>query len=98
MRLTVEHLNEASFDWLNWRNGSVLEIFDIRHRYEPIYRNRDLVRQYAVGYCKADNIPCRPKPGSMAVMFDTGRENWNPWWTHFTVREFTACFPEEEVW
>lgn len=90
----MEWFNEASFDWLSWRNGSVLSVFNIKHRYGPIYTNRKLIRKYAIGYCRADNIPCRPKPGWIAVMFDTQQENMNTWWTHFTIKEFQTCFPE----
>ena len=95
MKTFIQEYNEQSFDWLSWRNGSILKIFGIRHRYEPIRKNSELIRKYAVGYCKADNIPCRPKQGFIAVMFDTQEDNCNPWWTHFTIKEFKFCFPEE---
>lgn len=94
MKRFIQHFNEQSFDFLTWRNGSVLEIFGIKQRYEPICQNRDIIRKYATGWCKSDNIPCRPKMGQYAVMFETPN-SCNSWWTHFTEREFEACFGED---
>lgn len=88
----IEHFNEQSFDWLTWRSGNILNIFQIPHRTCEICKNSDLIRRYAVGYCSAKNIPCRPKNGFIAVMFNTG-EIYN-WWTHLTIKEFEICFPE----
>jgi len=94
MQTYIERYNEQSFDWLTWRNGSVLTIFYIRHRYDQIILNTGKIRQYAVSYCESDNIPCRPKVGYVAIMFDTQEANCGNWWTHFTRKEFAACFPE----
>lgn len=93
----MDHFNEQSFDWLSWRNGSILSVLGVKHRYGPICMNKELIRGFAIGYCRADNIPCRPKLGWLAVMFDTKEQNYNFWWTHFTEREFKACFPEVEI-
>ena len=88
----IEHYNEQSFDWLSWRNGSLINTLRIPHRTEIIILNKTIIRKYAIGYCKADNIPCRPKSNHIAVMFNTG-EVYN-WWTHLTKKEFELCFPE----
>lgn len=88
----IEHYNEQSFDWLSWRNGSLFYNLKISHRFEIIRFNVDIIRKYAIGYCIADNIPCRPKKGYIAVMFNTG--NLENWWTHLTIKEFKLCFPE----
>ena len=91
--LNIEHLNEQSFNWLSWRNGSLINTLRIPHRTEIIVLNKEIIRKHAIGYCKADNIPCRPKNGYIAVMFNNGEiENW---WTHLTIKEFKLCFPEE---
>jgi hypothetical protein len=94
MQTYIKRYNEQSFDWLTWKNGSLLEIFHVKHRYESIVLNIDKIRKYAIGYCEADNIPCRPKVGYIVVMFDTQEINYGYWWTHFTKREFLICFPE----
>lgn len=88
----IQHYNEQSFDWLTWRSGSILQIFKIPHRTYAISVNKNLIRKYAIGWCNAANIPCRPKNGFIAVMFNTG-EHYN-WWTHLTKNEFEICFPE----
>ena len=88
----IEHFNGQSFDWLTWRSGSILQIFKIPHRTYAITANADLIRKYAIGWCDATKIPCRPKIGYIAVMFNTG-ELYN-WWTHLTIKEFEICFPE----
>lgn len=94
MQTHIERYNEQSFDWLTWRNGSLFSILHIPHRFGAIILNKDKIRKYAVGYCEADNIPCRPKPGFVAVMFDTEEANYDKWWTHITKKEFITCFPE----
>ena len=88
----IEHFNEQSFDWLSWRRGSLVWTLKIPHRTEIIVHNKSLIRKLAVGWCKADNLPCRPKKGYIAVMFNNNElENW---WTHLTIKEFITCFPE----
>ena len=91
----IEHFNEQSFDWLTWRSGSIVGVLKIPHRTEMILANKSIIRKYAIGYCNADNIPCRPKKNHIAVMFNTG-ELYN-WWTHLTTKEFKECFPELET-
>lgn len=88
----IQHYNEQSFDWLSWRNGSLVYTLKIPHRFEMIRFNVDIIRKYAIGYCRADNIPCRPKRGCVAVMFNTG--DFENWWTHLTIKEFELCFPK----
>lgn len=92
----IEHYNEQSFDWLTWRNGSLINTLRIPHRTELIVLNKSIIRKYAVGWCKADNIPCRPKKNHIAVMFYN--ENlFDNYWTHLTIGEFKKCFPELEI-
>lgn len=93
----IAECDSSLFYWLTWRNGSLLKIFNIKHRYGPISMNVDTVRRYAIAYCETDDMPCKPEAGQFAVMFDTEEENCNPWWTHFTKREFLVCFPEFSV-
>jgi len=90
----IEHFNEQSFDWLTWRSGSIINNLRIPHRTELIVLNKNIIRKYAIGWCKADNIPCRPKVNHIAVMFNN--DNINNWWTHLTIKEFKLCFPELE--
>lgn len=89
MLTSIPRMNAACFDWLTWRSGSILEVFNIKHRYWSIKENRNVIRKYAIGYCDACRIPCRPKDGYIAVMFET---DFRQWWTHFTAKEFKYCF------
>ena len=90
----MEHYSGQCFDFLAWRRGSVEEILKIPHREKIIIYNRRIIRKYAIGYCKAENIPCKPKTNNIAVMFNTGGENW---WSHLTIKEFEECFPELKI-
>ena len=88
--MEIEKLNCELFDWLTWRNGSIWNIFKIPHRTIHLIDNANLIKKYAIGYCKADYIPCRPKNNHYAVMFNT-REEYN-WWTHLRKIEFETIF------
>ena len=57
----IDHYNEQSFHWLSWRYGSLITTLKIPHRAEIIKANKSIIRKMAVGWCKSDNIPCRPK-------------------------------------
>lgn len=88
----IEHYNEQSFNWLSWRYGDLTSTLNIPCREYAIISNKHILRKHAIGWCKADNIPCRPKKNCVAVMFNTGElENF---WTHLTEKEFKICFPE----
>ena len=93
--LYIEHFNEQSFDWLTWKNGSISYTLKIPQRTGIISINSYIIRKYAIGYCKADNIPCRPKQNQVAVMFCT--DGINNWWTHLLLKEFNICFPELKI-
>ena len=91
----MEHFHEQTFDFLSWRCGNLISNLKILHNTEVIKPNKAIVRKHAVGYCKADNLPCRPKPGYIAVMFiDSG---FDMWWTHLLKEEFIYCFPEIKI-
>ena len=88
----IENYNEQSFDWCTWRNGSLIHTLKIQHRTPIIISNKNIIRELAIGFCNANNIPCRPKKGYVAVMFNSG--DVDNWWTHLTINEFITCFPE----
>ncbi len=85
--------NEQSFDWLTWRNGTLLSLLKIDNRTAIIKANREILRKHAIGWCESDNTPCRPKKNCYAVMFWVdGRE----FWTHLSKAEFEYCFGDYE--
>ena len=87
----IEHFNETSFTWDIWSGGNLTDMLNISTRKEIIISNSDVIRKHAIGWCKGDDVPCRSKPNTVAVMFLT---NDIEWWTHFNVDEFLGCFPE----
>jgi len=90
-----KRLDPCLFGWSSWRSGSIGEFFNIRHRKASIVAAAKLLRSHAIGWCKGENLPCRPKANNIAVMFalEDGRE----FWTHFRNDEFQIVFgnPQE---
>lgn len=91
--MLIEKLNEGFFTWSLWRAGSPLDL-GIRFRcLTAVEEQYDLIRKYAVGYCKSESMLCRPKEGYYALMFQKGDLQF---WTHIKEKEFRAIFPELE--
>lgn len=88
-----EQLDATQFDWVLWRSGNMLDVLGIRNRYNDILLNRKLILKHAIGYCKGENLICRPKNNHFAVMFLV---NEIMFWTHFTEKEFNAIFTIKE--
>lgn len=89
----LEYLHPDTFDWLTWSGGRLLDI-GVQTRFEDIKAKRLTVRRHAVGYIWGERLVCRPKPGTVAVMFLKGEISF---WTHLTMREFEAVFPEIKI-
>lgn len=85
------NLNEQSFTFETWRNGNISELINKSCRKENLIQEKELIIKYAFGYCKADNIPCRPKKEYIAVMFFK-KDSYDYWWTHFSKIEFEQIF------
>lgn len=90
-RIMLARYNEQSFDWLAWRNGTLLSLLNIDNRTAIIKASKWVLRKHAIGWCESDNIPCRPIKGYYAVMFLVGDQEF---WTHFRKEEFEYCFKE----
>ena len=85
----LEQMNSSLFDWLAWRNGTILELLNISQRKCSIIANKHTLRKHAIGWATAESVPCRPKKGYMAVMFCVGERQF---WTHLTNEEFGIVF------
>lgn len=83
-------MHETSFDWLTWHGGSACDL-GVPHRKELILGIRHHIRGWAIGWLEGDRVPCRPKPGMVAVMFLKDGEQW---WTHLMEDEFDTIFPK----
>jgi hypothetical protein len=89
----MERINSSMFDWLTWRSGTILELFNIPQRKYSLISNKNTLRKYAIGWAPAETIPCRPKADKMAVMF---LFNERMFWTHLSKEEFEVIFNEKE--
>jgi hypothetical protein len=85
----IPRLNSSLFDWLTWRNGSPLDVFQIPCRTDALVRHRLLLCQHAVGWCPGEYLPCRPKEGQIAVMFFKDNRYF---WFHLRAGEAAAVF------
>lgn len=85
----LPRLDSSLFSLYLWEGGSITSIFGWRHRYSSLYRHKDILRSYAVGYCKGEALYVKPKKGQFAVMFEYCGIRW---WNHFTCREFYDIF------
>lgn len=65
----LERINSSLFDWLTCRNDTILDLLNIRQRTAIILANKNRLKQHAIGWCPAEQVPCRPKANHMAVMF-----------------------------
>jgi hypothetical protein len=83
-------LDSSLFDFLTWRAGSPLDLIGYRHcRSSDLIRFRNIIKEYAIGYCHAEYIPCRPKIDCIAIMFEVDGRNF---WFHVTSGEFAKIF------
>lgn len=86
---TIPRLPADSFDWQRWRAFTLFYDLSIPHRSNPLIQNKARFADKAVGYCDGGSLLCRPKPGTMAVMFDHDGE-WQ--WCHISMLEFISIF------
>lgn len=89
----MESINPVYFDWSTWRRFDS-SILNIPHNYYTLTSNdgKRMIKKYAIGYCEAEKLICRPKLDHMAIMFEKDGENC---WTHITDKEFSVIFGEK---
>ena len=85
----IPKLNPQLFDWIVWRAGSPVDVFGIPLRGYTLTDIAAPCRKYALGYCDAENLVCRPKINHKAVLFEIKDELY---WFHFTNDEFSEIF------
>jgi hypothetical protein len=89
--MRLEYMDSSLFDWLTWRSGNPLDL-GIKHcRYGNVVRFRDAIKRHAIGYCHGENLPCRPKLNTKAVMFYKEGVHF---WFHLMNGEFMHIFEE----
>ena len=91
-RKPLPQLDSSLFDFSTWEAGS-LTLLGLRTRFEDLFRHRELVQHYAIGWAHGTSLACRPKMDCRGVMFrlSTGEI----FWTHLTEFEFVELFGEE---
>ena len=87
----ISHMHETSFDFSLWRAGCLSDI-GVSSRLKDIEDKMCILRKYAIGFCNGENLICRPKHNTKAVMFLKGDTQF---WTHLTNREFELVFVGE---
>ena len=84
----INRFSTAHFRWENWRAGSIQSL-GIPCRKECMINAANIIRKHAVGYCKSDNIKCRPKQNQIALMCHKDGEHF---WFHMRKDEFNEVF------
>jgi hypothetical protein len=83
----LPRLPEQLFDWHTWRGGSITDIVPLCRK-GAILKWRERIKERAVGYCPGEHLTCRPKLGTVAIMYDT-------FWSHLNRDEFEEIFGKE---
>ncbi|MFA6355405.1 MAG: hypothetical protein WCW65_03200 [Candidatus Paceibacterota bacterium] len=88
--MLIDYLDEQLFDASKWRSGTPQDL-GLICRSDILISNKITLREYAVGYCDADKLICRPKVNNKAIMF---YKNGVYFWFHITNYEFNKIFKE----
>jgi len=83
-------IHPSNFTWQLWKGGCLVDL-GLQTRTVSLVENKDVLKKYAIGYCNSVSIPCRPKPGTYAVMF---QKDDLVFWTHLLDVEFEKIFKE----
>lgn len=92
MMLTIiPKLDSSLFTWSIWRSGSPIDLGIKSCRYKLLTSKDGIykLRKYAIGYCFGENLICRPKPNTVAVMFNVRDITF---WFHLRNNEFNKIF------
>jgi len=82
--LNLTRIHPSNFTWQLWCGGTLLDLGVLHNREEFILAKKNTLRKYAIGYCKAESLACRPKKDCFAVMF---QKNSIIFWTHLSSEE-----------
>jgi hypothetical protein len=90
----LSHIDASNFDWLSWRQGNPHLLFGASRGELATPRFAQFLRRYAIGYCDGSVVPCRPKVGFNAVMFQIDSRNGDAYlgWCHLSHEEFEKVF------
>ena len=88
----MERISSYQFTWLRWTGRSIHEL-GLQCRYLDITsgRGKRILRKAVIGFCRGENLQCRPKKNTVAVMCFHGGEHF---WFHLRKQEFNEVFSE----
>ena len=81
----MKKISPDYFDWITWRNGSPLDLFEYQLRSYNLKSIKSEFIRCVIGYCDGEELICRPKTKHKAVLFFKDNEYY---WFHFTNEEF----------
>jgi len=91
-KMKLCELPADNFDWSRWRACNIFEKIKGGWYFLNIVSDKQIIRQYAIGYIESSKVLCRPKANCKAVMFLIDNEFS---WCHVTDEEFKEIFGNE---
>ncbi|MDP4224747.1 MAG: radical SAM protein [Bacteroidota bacterium] len=87
---SLPEIDSSLFGWSEWRSGSINDLF-IPSRFDSItsVKGKETLRQYAIGWCPAEKLPCRTKIDHVALMCQKDEQQF---WFHLRNNEFYEVF------
>ena len=76
--------DSSLFEWNLWRAGSIHDLITGPCRTMNIVSQRDLIKKYAVGWCKGESVTSRPKCGETTLMVHKDEKHF---WFHLRNNE-----------
>lgn len=89
--MLINNISPEEFTWLRWVSGSPHFFFPNGQKCSEssFVEYRSLFKKYAIGKCRGDLVPCRPKLNHVAVMFYMNNKHF---WFHVSLKEFGEIF------
>ena len=91
-RVILPRLPGDGFTWSRWRRFGLFRALGMACRTGDIVRRGAELQRRAVGWLEGERPICRPKIGTMAVMW---MEDGDFTWCHLTSAEFGELFEKE---
>ena len=90
--VNLRKMDATQFNWSTWRAGTITDLLNVPQRTHNLIKNKVILNKYAIGWCPAEELICRPKENCVAIMFHF---HGTDFWTHLTNKEFEIIFCKE---
>lgn len=88
--MNIQELDSSLFHWQRWRGGSISDLgIPCREACITTGIGKRTLQEKCVGYAHGGSLPCRPKPGEIAIMIFHEGEHF---WFHIRKKEFEIVF------